>query len=475
MAHVFQSLGELGDHLERRAGSAEFRVVDPPMTLTEAVDSHDVWASQPSVRKVTDYIARQMASTPLNHFERVSDTERKRLTDTPVAALLAKPSKEYLKTPYRFWRDVLVDRLVHDKWCALRTTDEGRPWLDRIPARRFEFVYDSLDRITGIKVFYKDGETETLDPELCVFGDGYSPRGGKSVSPMTTLKNILNEASEGVDYRRQIMANGARVPGYIHRPTPWPNPEARTRFESGWRAFAASGGRAGGTPLLEDGMEYRELNSFKPVDLELMQGRQLTDIEVASAYHIAPELVGARQGNFSNIDAFRQMLYGPALGPYIIEWEEIVDAAFAEGNTYIEANIDAKMRGSFEEQAKATSTAVGGPWMTRDEARARRNLPPVEGGGELITPLNVILGGQASPQDGQTAGGGGPVVLTGDDLKKRVDAAAALIRSGFDPAGALTAVGLDPIAHLGLLPVTLQKPTDPDDVDEELADELTGD
>ena len=37
--------------------------------------------------------------------------------------------------------------------------------------------------------------------------------------------------------------------------------------------------------------------------------------------------------------------------------------------------------------------------MTRNEARADNNLPPVDGGDELIVPLNVITGGQASPQD----------------------------------------------------------------------------
>lgn len=37
--------------------------------------------------------------------------------------------------------------------------------------------------------------------------------------------------------------------------------------------------------------------------------------------------------------------------------------------------------------------------MTRNEARADNNLPPVEGGDELIVPLNVVEGGQASPQD----------------------------------------------------------------------------
>jgi hypothetical protein len=42
-------------------------------------------------------------------------------------------------------------------------------------------------------------------------------------------------------------------------------------------------------------------------------------------------------------------------------------------------------------------------------------------------------------------------------LKSRVEAAGVLIRSGFLPAGALKVVGLDPIKHLGLLPVTVKE------------------
>lgn len=67
--------------------------------------------------------------------------------------------------------------------------------------------------------------------------------------------------------------------------------------------------------------------------------------------------------------------------------------------TYVEFDLTEKLKGSFEERASILQAAVGGPWMTRNEARADNNLPPVEGGDELIVPLNVVEGGQASPQD----------------------------------------------------------------------------
>ena len=67
--------------------------------------------------------------------------------------------------------------------------------------------------------------------------------------------------------------------------------------------------------------------------------------------------------------------------------------------TYLEFSLAAKLQGSFTEQAAVLQSSVGAPYLTRNEARARLNLPPVSGGDELVTPLNVLIGGLASPQD----------------------------------------------------------------------------
>jgi hypothetical protein len=66
---------------------------------------------------------------------------------------------------------------------------------------------------------------------------------------------------------------------------------------------------------------------------------------------------------------------------------------------YVELNLQQKLAGSFEEQAQVFSTSIGRPWMTANEGRARLNLPSIPGGDELVTPLNVLVGGQASPRD----------------------------------------------------------------------------
>lgn len=79
-----------------------------------------------------------------------------------------------------------------------------------------------------------------------------------------------------------------------------------------------------------------------------------------------------------------------------------------EDDVYFEFNIEEKLRASFEEKAQVTSTAVGGPWMTRNEARAMNNLPSVDGGDDLLVPLNTAVdpGEEPPSADGGDDGGG---------------------------------------------------------------------
>ncbi|MFD7410628.1 phage portal protein [Kitasatospora purpeofusca] len=392
-------------------------VPDPGIPIGAYADSGwDLYASQPSVRKVTDFIARNLAGIPWKVYRRVSDTDRQRVTDHPLAQLLAQPSAT--TTSYRLWHSLIMDLLMSDRWCAqvLPSADTASGWeIRRIPASRMRLVSDGWDGVEQVVIQGPDGQQIAAGPRGYLFDHGYSPAGQASgVSPMITLRAILTEAAEAVEYRRQVWRNGARVPTVIERPADAPgwSAAAKQRFTEAFNRFVGRGGAGGGTPILEDGMRLVTVNAFSPRDTLDIEGRQLTDAEVASAFHIAPELVGARQGTYSNVDAYRQMLYAQSLGPTATSIEQVLNllllpvVAPGDAGLYIEADIASKLRGSFMEQAAVLQTAVGAPYMLRSEARAVQNLPFVSGTDELVTPLNVLVGGLASPRD--TAPKGGP-------------------------------------------------------------------
>lgn len=60
-----------------------------------------------------------------------------------------------------------------------------------------------------------------------------------------------------------------------------------------------------------------------------------------------------------------------------------------------EFNLDEKLMG--DDRIKTLVAASGRAVMTTDEARAKLNLSPIDGGDELVTPLNVLVGDNPKP------------------------------------------------------------------------------
>jgi hypothetical protein len=135
-----------------------------------------------------------------------------------------------------------------------------------------------------------------------------------------------------------------------------------------------------------------------------MESFQLTREIVATAYGIPIGLLGLGSFTYASLSEQHRQLYADCLAPWIVMIQEELEAQllpeFGDTNgIYIEFDVDAKLQGSIEERARIFQSSVGGPYVTRNEARAKLNLSAIEGGDELIVPLNVITGGQASPQD----------------------------------------------------------------------------
>lgn len=385
-------------------------VVDPGVPLETLIMSpNDLWSTQPSVRKVINFAARNMASVPIHAYARTGEDSRERLDRTnQLSQLLRRPAP--FTTPYRFWHTIHVDGLMWDRWCftVLESTDTEPAMFFRLPPTRYRIQKNEFGVPVRIIVWGKDSQEFHLDPKSCVFDSGYTSVWGDPVPPATSLAGLLNENDEALRYRRELFTNGARMSGVIERPREAPEwtDQAWNRFSAQFAEYKAGGGKAGGVPLLEDGMQYKQVQAHNPQSLETLELRKLTDAEVAAYFHIPPELVGSREGTFSNIDAFNQSLWSIALGPAIVAFEQALDVMLSPqimgldlDSVYIEAMIEAKLRGSFTEQMKAGQAAVGAPYMTRNEYRAKMNMSAIEGGDELITPLNVIAGGLASPID----------------------------------------------------------------------------
>ena len=248
---------------------------------------------------------------------------------------------------------------------------------------------------------------KSFTPDELVHFHGYNPTSALvGFSPLETLRRVLAEEHAMGEYRENFWKNSARIGGIIERPKDAPawSDSARQRFKQEFEALYTGGSNSGRTAVLEEGMSWKA-GSFTAEESEYLEGRKLTREECARAFHIPPPLVGILDhATFSNIREQHKSLYTDTLGPIMagieddIEIQLLPDLDDSEG-VYVEFNIQEKLQGDFQEQASILQTAVGRPYMTANEARARLNLPRLEGADELVTPLNVLIGGQASPTD----------------------------------------------------------------------------
>ena len=371
-----------------------------------------LYQSQDNLKAVVDFLAASIAQLPLNVYKRNDETDRERDRTSPAARLLWRPNSAM--TEFEFIRALMTEYFVFGTVYVLVLPDaDSRSGWQMWPVPS-EWVIETESRnaymAESITVVAKNSGAPVKIPSTdFVQFKTYSPGNpGGYVSPISALRQTLEEQIQAGRFRRQLWSSSGRLNAQILRPAnvqPWDD-EQRKRFVDAFReSWGAGGSKAGSIPLLEDGMEIKPFTtSFK--ESQWMESVKLSREACAAAYGVNPSLIWHTdtQTYASSKDNARA-LYAECLGPVLQMLQQRINSFLlpmvgADPDlTYVEFDLTEKLKGSFEERASILQAAVGGPWMTRNEARADNNLPPVDGGDELIVPLNVVEGGQSSPQD----------------------------------------------------------------------------
>jgi HK97 family phage portal protein len=384
----------------------------------QMADSHwmtyaEIYRTQPAVRTVVEFLSRNIASLGLDVYHRIDDNDREKDVRHALARLLERPWPGTKWNKYKLLHWTVSEFSIYNcaYWLKGKNTD-GDMALMPIPRARMQPIGRNPLSPEGYRLFGNRGQRDVGADEVVHFY-GYAPEDPRNgVPPIEALRQVLAEEYAASQWREQMWRNGARLGGVITRPKDAPKwkDDARRRFSEEWRAFySGDGPEAGGTAVLEEGMDYKA-TGMTPRDAQYIESRKLTLREVAIAYHINPMMIGIMDEGTTkgSVQELHTHLYQDTLGPYLAMFAQDIETQLlpdldmlgsVDGSVYVEFNIESKLRGSFEAQVAAVQAAVGGPYMTRSEARARFNLPHLDEADELIVPLNVVAGGLANPRD----------------------------------------------------------------------------
>ena len=393
-------------------GRNEYHIEITPeqLPIIEGLTARQLYATQSNLHAVVSFLSSSVAQLPLKVYTRAGEAARTRDRTSVAAKLLWLPNPD--QTSYEFIEGLLTEYLLMGSvfvWVLPDAELESGYQLRIIPR---EWIVDTISSTNyapdKIRISSKSGNIVEVPREMFVQFRMYNPGNpGGYQSPISALKQTLTEQVNADKFRTEIWRSSGRFNAYLTRPAnvqPWDENQRKaflTAFREGW---GKGGENSGKMPLLEDGMEIKPYN-FNAKEAQYAETKQLSREDVAAAYHVNPSLIWhTTTQTYASAKDNARALYADCLGPTLQMIQQRINAFLlpmigADPNTYVEFYLDEKLKGSFEERASILQSAVGGPWLTRNEARADNNMPPIEGGDQLIVPLNVVEGGQASPQD----------------------------------------------------------------------------
>ena len=399
--------------LMRRPSVINVTVSGDASTQVLNLNAKELYQTQDNLSAVVNFLANSIAQLPLKVYERDGENERRRDRESVASRLLWRPNAD--QTEFEFIRALMIEYFVIGSayvWVLPDADSESGYQLRLLPT---EWIIKSDGNGYApdtIRVCARNGGTAFDVPkEEFVQFKTYSvgnPSG--YLSPVSALRQTLTEQVEASRFRRQLWKSSGRLNAQIIRPkdvAPWTD-EQRKKFATAFReSWSGNGSKSGSIPIMEDGMEIKPFQtSFK--ESEWSNSVKLTRESVSAAYGVNPSLIwhSDTQTYASSKDNARA-LYSECLGPVLQMLQQRINSFLIpkvddNPNLYVEFDLTEKLKGSFEERASILQTSVGAPWLTRNEARADMNLPPIEGGDDLITPLNVATNGVPSPDDSYT-------------------------------------------------------------------------
>jgi HK97 family phage portal protein len=343
----------------------------------------------PIVRGALAILSESIAQLPLLVYEVADDGSKVRATAHPLYTLLHDQANDWTSS-YEFRRDIQTDVLLHGHGFAHlgRSRATGAiVELIRIDPRAVT-LEEADDGAPLYFVTDRQGTRREILREDILHITATGRR-----SPIDDCREAIGLAIAMEKHQAQLYGNGARPGGILKLPGRLP-PAVLERlqadFAQKWGGLAGSGR----TLILEDNASYEGL-TFSSTDLQHLELRRFQVSEIARAFRLPPHMLAdLERTTHSNAEEMNLQFLELTLLPWLVNWEQALRRALLSPEERRRLTIEfltdgiarANLRERYEAFGKATA---GAAWMSPNEARARENLPPVDGGDDLRMPLNT--------------------------------------------------------------------------------------
>jgi HK97 family phage portal protein len=344
----------------------------------------------------TNVLSQDVGKLPLILYRRLPDGGRERATDHPLYRLLRYRPYTF-QTSYRFRQTGQSNLVLRGNAYAHITRYRGQI-RELLPIHPDKVTVKLQD---DYRLSYKVSGEETPANNLLHIR-GLSLNGYTGVSVAHWARESLGLAAATERHGSRLFSEGALFRGILMHPGKLKDDAVAKRSRESFDSLY-SGDGAHHTALLEDGLKYERV-AMTPEDSQFLQTREFQAYEIARWFRMPPHKVGLlKEAKYSTIEHAALEYVTDTLLSWLINWEqELATALLTEDERqefFFEHLVDGLLRGDIKTRYQAFKDAILTGFMSRNEARARENLNPVDGLDEFLEPLNMTPAGQAREEE----------------------------------------------------------------------------
>lgn len=404
--------------IERRANPFE----NPSIPLTDAglldffggtpTDAGVSISEENSMRSMTVYrcvslLAGLVAGLPLKVY---------RYSDKSEVLVRALRDPSDVCTPFELWETVMSHLLlwgnayVHKVRNAAGSIVELRP-IHPSRVRTQIMAPDADSDMAAVKIFQiedKNGKQVPYTTFEVMHIPGLSFNGIEGLSPIGYWRQAIAIGQAGDNMAARLFGNGAMMSGILTTERVL-NQDQADKLKSRWKEKMAGIKHGHDVAVLDNATKFQPI-SMPPDEAQFLQSRRWQTIEIARAFGIPPHLVGDVEKSTSwgaGIEQQNIGFVGYTVRSWLTRLEQRIGREIVEPKTqYAEFLVEGLLRGATGERYAGYATAIQWGWMTRNEARRKENMSPLDGLDDPLTPLNMkagVSGEQDIPGAGQSS------------------------------------------------------------------------
>jgi HK97 family phage portal protein len=335
-----------------------------------------------AVFRAVSLISQTIASLPLRSLRDGTDGTRQR-----VPSIFDDPATPDGMTQFEWTETVLLYLLLHGAAPLLHIYNGGGGLAGTLPIHPLcvepDWETDTEGKRTGRKVFtvsLDDGTRRTFTQDDLTYIPALSLDGLRGASVITMARNSLGTAIAGDKAAGRMFGNGAMIAGLVTPEEDVTEDEAKV-IKEGLNAKLSGVENAGDIAVINRKLKFTPW-TMSNEDAQFLQSRAFSIEEVARWFGVPPHLLMQtdKQTSWgSGVAEQNRGLARTVLAPWCNRIEQRL-SRLLRGKAFVEFDLTGLERGNPEGEIELLIKQIEAGLLTKDEARAIRNLPPLPAG-----------------------------------------------------------------------------------------------